>query len=120
MLFKLFGRGHIEDVYDISWTRDGNFMVSGSVDNTAIMWDVTKGKMCVHKVGLNVSVELYLCCLLCLLSVNACCSLVTKQLLPVLYFSGQKLCIFNDHKSYVQGVTWDPLGQYVATLSCDR
>nr|XP_046260058.1 chromatin assembly factor 1 subunit B [Scatophagus argus] len=68
-------RGHIEDVYDICWTRDGNFMVSGSVDNTAIMWDVHKG---------------------------------------------QKLCILNDHKSYVQGVTWDPLGQYVATLSCDR
>ncbi|KAM4608600.1 chromatin assembly factor 1 subunit B [Polymixia lowei] len=68
-------RGHIEDVYDISWTRDGNSMVSGSVDNTAIMWDINKG---------------------------------------------QKLCIFNEHKSYVQGVTWDPLGQYVATLSCDR
>uniref|UniRef100_A0A3P8VS62 Chromatin assembly factor 1, subunit B n=1 Tax=Cynoglossus semilaevis TaxID=244447 RepID=A0A3P8VS62_CYNSE len=68
-------RGHIEDVYDVSWTRDGNFMVSGSVDNTAIMWDINKG---------------------------------------------QKLCILNDHKSYVQGVTWDPLGQYVATLSCDR
>uniref|UniRef100_A0A8C4IV29 Chromatin assembly factor 1, subunit B n=1 Tax=Dicentrarchus labrax TaxID=13489 RepID=A0A8C4IV29_DICLA len=68
-------RGHIEDVYDICWTRDGNFMVSGSVDNTAVMWDINKG---------------------------------------------QKLCILNDHKSYVQGVTWDPLGQYVATLSCDR
>ncbi|XP_061579363.1 chromatin assembly factor 1 subunit B [Cololabis saira] len=68
-------RGHIEDVYDISWSRDGNFMVSGSVDNTSIMWDVIKG---------------------------------------------QKLCILNDHKSYVQGVTWDPQGQYVATLSCDR
>ncbi|XP_059198871.1 chromatin assembly factor 1 subunit B [Centropristis striata] len=68
-------RGHIEDVYDICWTRDGNFMVSGSVDNTAIMWDINKG---------------------------------------------QKLSILNDHKSYVQGVTWDPLGQYVATLSCDR
>ncbi|XP_058509849.1 chromatin assembly factor 1 subunit B [Solea solea] len=68
-------RGHIEDVYDICWTGDGNFMVSGSVDNTAIMWDINKG---------------------------------------------QKLCILNDHKSYVQGVTWDPLGQYVATLSCDR
>ncbi|KAM9850487.1 chromatin assembly factor 1 subunit B [Aulostomus maculatus] len=68
-------RGHIEDVYDICWTRDGYFMVSGSVDNTAIMWDVNKG---------------------------------------------QKLCILNENKSYVQGVTWDPLGQYVATLSCDR
>lgn len=68
-------RGHIEDVYDICWTRDGNFMVSGSVDNTAIMWDISKG---------------------------------------------QKLSILNDHKSYVQGVTWDPQGQYIATLSCDR
>ncbi|XP_031614632.1 chromatin assembly factor 1 subunit B isoform X1 [Oreochromis aureus] len=68
-------RGHIEDVYDICWTRDGNFMVSGSVDNTAIMWDINKG---------------------------------------------QKLSILNDHKSYVQGVTWDPQGQYIATLSCDR
>ncbi|XP_059822210.1 chromatin assembly factor 1 subunit B [Hypanus sabinus] len=68
-------RGHIEDVYDICWTTDGNHMVSGSVDNTAIMWDIIKGI---------------------------------------------KLSIFNEHKSYVQGVTWDPLGQYIATLSCDR
>lgn len=68
-------RGHIEDVYDICWAQDGNSMVSGSVDNTAIMWDINKG---------------------------------------------QKLCILNEHKSYVQGVAWDPLGQYVATLSCDR
>ncbi|XP_023669541.2 chromatin assembly factor 1 subunit B [Paramormyrops kingsleyae] len=68
-------RGHIEDVYDISWAVDGNFLVSGSVDNTAIMWDVMKG---------------------------------------------QKMYIFNDHKSYVQGVAWDPLGKYIATLSCDR
>lgn len=35
-------------------------------------------------------------------------------------FVGQKISIFNEHKSYVQGITWDPLGQYVATLSCDR
>ncbi|KAM3935778.1 chromatin assembly factor 1 subunit B [Leptodactylus fuscus] len=68
-------RGHLEDVYDISWTQDSNCMVSASVDNSAIMWDAVKG---------------------------------------------QKICIFNEHKSYVQGVTWDPLGQYIATLSCDR
>nr|XP_040057334.1 chromatin assembly factor 1 subunit B [Gasterosteus aculeatus aculeatus]XP_040057335.1 chromatin assembly factor 1 subunit B [Gasterosteus aculeatus aculeatus] len=68
-------RGHIEDVYDMCWTQDGTSMVSGSVDNTAIMWDINKG---------------------------------------------QKLYTLHDHKSYVQGVTWDPLGQYVATLSCDR
>lgn len=68
-------RGHLEDVYDICWATDGNLMASASVDNTAIIWDVSKG---------------------------------------------QKISIFNEHKSYVQGVTWDPLGQYIATLSCDR
>ncbi|XP_069886755.1 chromatin assembly factor 1 subunit B [Dipodomys merriami] len=68
-------RGHLEDVYDICWAADGNLMASASVDNTAIIWDVSKG---------------------------------------------QKISIFNEHKSYVQGVTWDPLGQYIATLSCDR
>ncbi|XP_029459342.1 chromatin assembly factor 1 subunit B isoform X3 [Rhinatrema bivittatum] len=68
-------RGHLEDVYDICWTPDGNFMASASMDNTAIMWDVSKG---------------------------------------------QKVSIFNEHKSYVQGIAWDPLGQYIATLSCDR
>ncbi|XP_029794846.1 chromatin assembly factor 1 subunit B isoform X2 [Suricata suricatta] len=68
-------RGHLEDVYDICWAADGNLMASASVDNTAIIWDASKG---------------------------------------------QKIAIFNEHKSYVQGVTWDPLGQYVATLSCDR
>uniref|UniRef100_H3APF5 Chromatin assembly factor 1 subunit B n=1 Tax=Latimeria chalumnae TaxID=7897 RepID=H3APF5_LATCH len=36
--------GHIEDVFDICWTTDGSYMVSGSVDNTAIMWDVNKDK----------------------------------------------------------------------------
>ncbi|XP_048351387.1 chromatin assembly factor 1 subunit B [Sphaerodactylus townsendi] len=37
-------RGHLEDVYDICWTPDGNYMASASVDNTAIMWDVSKGQ----------------------------------------------------------------------------
>ncbi|XP_078036753.1 chromatin assembly factor 1, p105 subunit [Augochlora pura] len=37
-------RGHLEDVYDISWSPDSNMMVSGSVDNTAILWDIHKGR----------------------------------------------------------------------------
>lgn len=36
--------------------------------------------------------------------------------------SSKETCIhvFADHTHYVQGVTWDPLGQYVATQSSDR
>ncbi|KAK7107539.1 chromatin assembly factor 1 subunit B-like [Littorina saxatilis] len=31
-----------------------------------------------------------------------------------------KLALFNEHKSYVQGVAWDPMREYIATLSSDR
>ncbi|XP_066975835.1 chromatin assembly factor 1 subunit B [Macrobrachium rosenbergii] len=37
-------RGHLEDVYDISWSKCCQYLVSGAVDNTAILWDVSKGK----------------------------------------------------------------------------
>ncbi|EDV25181.1 uncharacterized protein TRIADDRAFT_26010 [Trichoplax adhaerens] len=35
-------RGHLEDVYDIAWSRDATRLISGSVDNSAIVWDVDK------------------------------------------------------------------------------
>ncbi|KAG7168560.1 Chromatin assembly factor 1 subunit B-like [Homarus americanus] len=68
-------RGHLEDVYDICWSKCSQFLITGSVDNSAILWDVGKGK----NIGL-----------------------------------------LNDHKGFVQGVAWDPQGQYVATLCSDR
>ncbi|XP_052859847.1 chromatin assembly factor 1 subunit B [Anopheles cruzii] len=37
-------RGHMEDVYDLSWSANSAFLISGSVDNTAIVWDVMRGK----------------------------------------------------------------------------
>ncbi|KAG8228393.1 hypothetical protein J437_LFUL003865 [Ladona fulva] len=37
-------RGHVEDVYDLCWSPDSNFLISGSVDNSAILWDVQKGR----------------------------------------------------------------------------
>ncbi|OXU30243.1 hypothetical protein TSAR_008813 [Trichomalopsis sarcophagae] len=37
-------RGHVEDVYDLSWSPDSNCLVSGSLDNSVILWNVHKGK----------------------------------------------------------------------------
>lgn len=37
-------RGHLEDIYDLSWSPNGEFLVTGSVDNSAIVWDLKKGK----------------------------------------------------------------------------
>ncbi|GFU17641.1 chromatin assembly factor 1 subunit B [Nephila pilipes] len=68
-------RGHLEDIYDISWSSDGNFLVSASMDNTAIIWDMQKF---------------------------------------------QKVHICSDSKGYVQGVSWDPLNSFIATIGSDR
>lgn len=68
-------RGHKEDIYDLCWSPDSLKLLSGSVDNTAIVWDLTKG---------------------------------------------QNDIILTDHKGFVQGVSWDPQNQYIATLSTDR
>ena len=38
-------RGHSDDVQDLCWSPDGTMLVSGSVDNTAIVWDAAKGKI---------------------------------------------------------------------------
>ena len=35
-------RKHFEDVSDLCWSKDCNFLVSGSVDNSAVLWDVKK------------------------------------------------------------------------------
>lgn len=37
-------RGHMEDVYDLSWAPNSLYLISGSVDNSAMLWDVQKGK----------------------------------------------------------------------------
>lgn len=37
-------RGHMEDIYDLSWSPNSAHLISGSVDNTAMVWDVQKGK----------------------------------------------------------------------------
>lgn len=68
-------RGHLEDVYDLAWSMDSLSIISGSVDNTAIVWDVKNGR---------------------------------------------RKTTLSEHKSFVQGVAWDPKNKYMATLSSDR
>lgn len=43
--FSFCFRGHIEDVYDLAWSPDSTQLITGSVDNSAIVWDAVKGLM---------------------------------------------------------------------------
>ena len=31
-------------MYDLSWSQDSTHLISGSVDNTAIVWNISNGK----------------------------------------------------------------------------
>lgn len=68
-------RGHVDDVMDVAWSRDGSAVVSGSIDNQSIVWSPEGAKP-------------------------------------------QRK--FDSHKHFVQGVAWDPHGQYFLTISADR
>jgi WD40 repeat protein len=36
-------RGHLEDILDISWSNDDSLLISGGIDNSVIVWNVTTG-----------------------------------------------------------------------------
>ncbi|CAJ0754794.1 12070_t:CDS:2, partial [Entrophospora sp. SA101] len=67
-------RGSLAEIYDLSWSPNGDYIVSGSMDNTARVWNVKEAK-CVY--------------------------------------------IFIEHQLNVQGVAWDPLGEFIATQGND-
>lgn len=65
----------MNDIYDLAWSPDGKYIITGSIDYKAQIWDVST-KTCVQ--------------------------------------------VLKDHTHFVQGVAWDPLGEYLATQSSDR
>ncbi|CAJ1937837.1 unnamed protein product [Sphenostylis stenocarpa] len=36
-------RSHLKDILDLQWSTDATYIISGSVDNCCIIWDVDKG-----------------------------------------------------------------------------
>lgn len=43
-IFKTHFSGHGSDVYDLSWSADSKHLLSGSTDNTSILWHIPSGK----------------------------------------------------------------------------
>jgi chromatin assembly factor 1 subunit B len=94
-IINILNSGHNKEIYDLAWSPCGNYFITASIDNTARVWSLTE----------SMKNQLY--------SKEKDKSTLTYPL---------EMCVhvFADHTHYVQGVTWDPLGQYVATQSSDR
>lgn len=134
-------RFHRKDVLDLQWSTDGVFLISGSVDNCCIIWDVNKGKIIQHKKICQLANlhefgmtwcgdDFYI-----KTTIRSAMSFQTSKLnydkllqhflpkcIDCLYFRspGSVNQILDAHSHYVQGVAWDPLGKYIASLSSDR
>ena len=70
--------GHRAEVYDLSWSSNSRELLSGSIDNSTILWSVTSQSKDQYQQALK------------------------------------------EHSGYVQGVSWDPLNQFLATQGSDR
>ncbi|KAK4474741.1 hypothetical protein MN116_001866 [Schistosoma mekongi] len=109
-------RRHLEDIYDVCWSPDERALISGSVDHSIIIWHLdlipSSSVEDIGSVGEVTASE----------NNNNPTRLVENTPTPsaVTSQSGIKTLILRDHKHYVQGVAWDPLGFYVASLSSDR
>ena len=79
------------EIYDLAWSPDGVYFITGSMDNVARIYNAQSGMCCslYLSIGTNMSI-------------------------------GQLIRQIAEHQHYVQGVAWDPLNEYIATQSSDR
>ena len=82
------------EIYDLAWSPDGVFFITGSMDNIARIYNAQSGK----PQSWSTAIIFY----------------VRSQ------YPGQMVRQIAEHNHYVQGVAWDPLNEYVATQSSDR
>ncbi|KAJ5174955.1 uncharacterized protein N7482_000832 [Penicillium canariense] len=83
------------EIYDLAWSPDGVFIITGSMDNIARIYNAQNGWF----IGTS--------------------GLIQVRKLTV-DFAGQMVRQIAEHSHYVQGVAWDPHNEFVATQSSDR
>ncbi|KAF6772140.1 hypothetical protein AHF37_08701 [Paragonimus kellicotti] len=115
-------RRHLEDIYDLCWSPDNQALISGSVDHSVIVWQLDLAHV-VRSVSPTKSSHNETSSATNVGPAGDAVSTGTIAPTPAASSLGTgntKCLIVRDHKHYVQGVTWDPLGFYVASLSSDR
>jgi len=78
------------EIYDLAWSPDGLYFITGGVDNTARIFNAHTGKYDPRRSPSSLT----------------CVGAMIRQIA--------------EHNHFVQGVAWDPLNEFVATQSSDR
>jgi transducin (beta)-like 1 len=120
---------HTGPVFSIKWSKDGNYLLSGSYDRRSVVWDARSGVVShiftVHQAPVldvdwkdsNVFAtsssdrKIHVCELV---HVSASPTLPQVPTDPT-----KALCTFEGHTDEVNCITWSPGGQYLASCSDD-
>jgi transducin (beta)-like 1 len=111
-------RRHTGPIFSLKWNRNGNYILSGSYDTTAIVWDVSESKA-------DQVVQQFTDHEAPTLDVDwrdnrtfATCS--TDKKVHIYMVGVQKpLKVYKGHNDEVNAVKWDPSGRYLASCSDD-
>nr|KAJ3422503.1 Transducin (beta)-like 1 X-linked receptor 1 [Polyrhizophydium stewartii] len=113
---KFIMRKHQGPIFSLKWSKNGELILSGSVDKTAIVWDAKTGEarqqFQFHSAPtLDVDWRDD--------STFATCS-TDKQIYVCQLGSLEPLRQYSGHEHEVNAIKWDPSGTYLASCSDDR
>jgi chromatin assembly factor 1 subunit B len=85
------------EIYDLAWSPNGEHFITGSMDNIAKVYDAQRGTEALFSPAAPSPPNWF-----------------TDK------FIGTIVRQIAEHNSFIQGVAWDPLNEFVATQSSDR
>ncbi|XP_072939227.1 chromatin assembly factor 1 subunit B isoform X2 [Epargyreus clarus] len=125
---------HLKAVNVVRWSPSGQYLASGDDESIIFIWkqkteesaptaelgeEVYKESWVIHKTLRGHMEDILDLCW----STDSChlaSGSVDNKLLLWDVGRAKYTCILSDHKGFVQGVAWDPSGQFIATTSSDR
>lgn len=96
-----------EDIFDLQWSPDSSHVIIGAIDSKVRTLSTNNNS---HSVFFTSSLILNSWAIMCVLTLQA----------EILRITSRDSVLLPGHCSYIQGVTWDPRNEMVATQSSDR
>ncbi|KAI1307359.1 Transducin (beta)-like 1, Y-linked [Mortierella claussenii] len=107
---------HRGPIFALKWNKKGNYILTGSLDHTTIVWDATTGEARQQHefhTGAVLDVDW-------LDNTTFATSSSDGKVYVCKVDSTEPLKVFEGHKDEVNAVRWDPLGELLASCSDDK
>ena len=107
---------HRGPIFALKWNKKGNYILTGSLDHTTIVWDATTGdakQQHEFHTGAVLDVDW-------LDNTTFATSSSDGKVYVCKVGNTEPLKVFEGHKDEVNAIRWDPLGELLASCSDDK